>query len=346
MGGARLVDVAREAGVTVGTVSRALNPTTRSRVNTDTAARIMGIAERLGYEVNIAGRALRTQRSQTVGALIPDLTNPLFPRIVRGVEDSLERAGYTALITSTENDPQRERRMITALRNRQVDGFLIASARMNDPALQEIIEEGVPVVVLNRTSANALTSAVIADDQQGIADVMAHLITLGHTHIAHVAGPADTSTGRVRLESFEAALDRYGLQRRPELIVQADGYSIEAGIRCTRELLKRGKAFTAVVAGNDLLALGVLDTLKENRIPCPERVSVVGFNDIDFAARMSPSLTTVHVPTYELGARGAELLLDMIYRDRKVSTITLPVTLMIRESTAPPPPPGAGLFGL
>ncbi|MFI6485499.1 LacI family DNA-binding transcriptional regulator [Nonomuraea sp. NPDC050663] len=346
MGGARLVDVAREAGVHVGTVSRALNPATRSRVNTVTAARIIEVAQRLGYETNVVGRALRTHRSHTVGALIPDLTNPLFPRIVRGIEDSLAKAEYTALITSTDNDALRERKAIAVLRNRQVDGFLIASARLDDPALREIIEASVPLVALNRTSLNAQTSSVVVDDQQGIADVMAHLVTLGHQHIAHVAGPADTSTGQARLEAFEAALDRYGLQRRPELIVQAPSYSIEAGTWCARELFKRGRPFTALVAGNDLLALGVLDVLKENYVPCPERVSVVGFNDIDFAARMSPSLTTVRVPKYELGARGAQLLLDMIYRGRDVETVTLPVTLMIRGSTGPPPAPGAGLFGL
>ncbi|WP_344893176.1 LacI family DNA-binding transcriptional regulator [Nonomuraea antimicrobica] len=346
MAGARLVDVAREVGVHVGTVSRALNPATRSRVNAETAARIIDVARRLGYEVNIAGRALRTQRTQTIGALIPDLTNPLFPRIVRGVEDSLEKAGYTALIASTDNNAQRERRMIAALLSRQVDGFLIASARLEDQALEEIAQDGVPVVVLNRTSANARTSAVIADDPQGIADVMAHLVALGHERIAHVAGPGDTSTGQARLLAFEAALDRYGLKHRSELVVRAEAYSIAAGTRCMRDLFKRGKPFTAVVAGNDLLALGVLDALKENRIPCPERVSVVGFNDIDFAERMSPALTTVRVPTYELGARGAELLLDMIYREREISTVTLPVTLMIRESTAPPPLQGTGLFGL
>ncbi|MDF5752130.1 LacI family DNA-binding transcriptional regulator [Spongiactinospora sp. TRM90649] len=346
MAGAKLADVALEAGVHVGTVSRALNPATRSRVNAETAARIIEVAQRLGYEVNITGRALRTQRTQTVGALIPDLTNPLFPRIVRGVEDSLEKAGYTALITNTDNDAQRERRMIAALTSRQVDGFLIASARLDDQALKEITEEGVPVVVINRTSADARASAVIADDSQGIADVMAHLVALGHERIAHLAGPGDTSTGQARLKAFEAALDRYGLQHRSELVVRAEAYTIAAGTRCLRELLKRGNPFTAVVAGNDLLALGALDALKENRIPCPERVSVVGFNDIDFAERLSPALTTVRVPKYELGARGAELLLDMIYSGREISTVTLPVTLMIRDSTAPPPLPGTGLFGL
>jgi LacI family transcriptional regulator len=334
----RLRDVAREAGVHLATASRALNPATRSRVSPATAARVEEAARRLGYEVNFAARALRTQRSAMVGVLIPDIARPLYPPLMRGIVDALEPRGYIALLSGTDEDEARERRLFNLLRGRGVDGFILATAHLRHPLLQEAADLGVPTVAINRTAANAPVSSVAADNEAGMADLVAHLVHLGHERIAYIAGPSDTSTGQERAAGFRTATRRQGLEEHPELMVEAEIYSIAAGMRCTRQLLGRGEPFTALIAGNDFLALGVLDVLRENRLRCPEQISVAGFTDLPMMDRLSPALTTVRVPQYQMGAEAARVLLDEIEGQAVKRHVVLPVELIVRESTAPPPP--------
>lgn len=329
----RLRDVAREAGVHTATASRALNPRTRDRVHPVTAARVDAAAERLGYEVNSAARALRTQRSEMIGVLIPDISRPLYPAVMRGIVDCLESQGYSALLSSTDEDELRERRLFAQLRARGVDGFLFATAHVRHPLLDEVAQQGIPAVALNRTASDAPVSSVASDNEGGMADVVTHLITLGHRDIAHVGGPTDTSTGQARAAGFVRAMESHGLPVSPGLSAEAEVYSIAGGVRAARALLKSGRTFTAVVTGNDLLALGVLDVLRENHIRCPEEISVTGFQDLPMMDRVSPALTTVHVPQYEMGHEAARILLQHIGGITEQQHVVLPVELMVREST-------------
>jgi LacI family transcriptional regulator len=332
-----LRDVAREAGVHPATASRALNPSTRSLVNGDTAKRVVRVAESLGYRPNPIARSLKTSRSTTVGLVIPDLTNPLFPPIVRGIEDVLGPAGYNAWLVNTDNDPEREESLIESLRSRQVEGLIVATARLHHPLLERLQSEGVRMVLINRRTADGRIASVTPDDAAGVAAAVGHLVDLGHRRIVHLAGPQNTSTGVDRKRAFLHALQDQKLDDEAGLVVECATWSEDEGARAFRGLLDAGVDFTAVVAGNDLIALGCYDVFAERGIDCPRDVSVVGFNDMPFIDKLRPPLTSVRVPHYEVGAEAARMLLDGL-RDpnRHARSMLLPLSLVDRQSTAAP----------
>jgi LacI family transcriptional regulator len=330
-----LRDVADGAGVHPATASRALNPATRGLVNADTARRVIKVAESLGYRPNPIARSLKTARSGTVGLVIPDLTNPLFPPIVRGIEDVLEPAGYSGLIVNTDNDPTRERAQVELLRGRQVEGLIVATALLDHPLLEQLHREGVPMVMVNRRPASVDVPSVTPDDPHGVELAVQHLASLGHRRIAHLAGPPTTSTGLARAKAFRNAVRDQDLADDPGLTVTCDFWSEEAGAEGLRTLLDSGASFTAVVAGNDLIALGCYDVFAERGIRCPEDVSVVGFNDMPFLDKLAPPLTTVAIPHQQIGAEAARLLLEAIAdRGRSAKSVLLPLSLVVRGSTA------------
>ncbi|UJA20453.1 LacI family DNA-binding transcriptional regulator [Thermoleophilia bacterium SCSIO 60948] len=330
-----LRDVAREADVHPGTASRALNEATRPLVNTETADRVLAAAERLGYFPNPMARGLKTSRTWTVGVMIPDLNNPLFPPIVRGIQDRLEAAGYTPLIANTDNDAERERMSVGALVNRQVDGFLSATARFDAAALG--LPESMPVVLVNRRTADERIPFAIGDDHQGIALAVRHLRELGHERIAHIAGPEQLSTAAMRREAFVEAIAAEGLEADPALIAETPALVESDGAAACERLLADGPEFTAVIAVNDLVALGCYDALERRGMSCPGDVSVVGFNDMPFIEHFRPPLTSIRIPHYELGAEAANLLLAKLDDPEAVlESKLLEASLVIRESTAPP----------
>jgi LacI family transcriptional regulator len=330
-------DVAERARVHPGTVSRVLSPTQRHRVSKQTLRRVEKAALELGYETNPFARGLRTGRSQTIGVVIPDLTNPLFPPIVRGIEDYLDPFGFAALLYNTDSDPERERRGCAALAARGVDGMLVASTGSDLALLDASLTAGQPIVLLNRRADRASVSAVVPDDRRGMALAVEHLIALGHRAIAHLSGPAEISTTRERAASFAEAMRAHGLEPEPALIVRSGSLSAGAGTEPARRLLAGGAPFTAACAANDLLALDCIDVLREAGLDCPRDVSVVGFNDIPFADRFTPALTTLHFSHYEMGRTAAEMLVDQITGDGAAArTVILDTGLVVRASTARP----------
>jgi LacI family transcriptional regulator len=335
---ATLRDVAVAAGVHPATASRALNPATTHRVNAATARKIRRAAQKLGYTPNPIARGLKTNRSATLGVVIPDLTNPLFPPIVRGIDDVASAAGYSTLIVNTDGDPQREADTISALRSRQAEGLIVATAVLDHPLLRSLAADAVPLVLVNRVVESLTASAVIGDDTAGVRAAVNHLVALGHTRIAHIAGPLTTSTGAVRLRAFREAMAAGGVPVVDELVVVAERYREEAGAAAMTTLLADGPP-TAVFAANDLLALGCYDALRAVGLSCPGDVSVVGFNDMPFLDKMAPPLTTVRVPNYQIGREAAQLLLDMVRAPEPpaAKAVLLPLQLVVRESTAPPP---------
>jgi LacI family transcriptional regulator len=334
-----LRDVARVAGVHPATVSRALNEETRALVNEETARRVLKAAEKLGYQPNPIARGLKTNRSYTIGVLIPDLTNPLFPPILRGIEDSLETAGYTPLTANTDNDPERELLDSQTMRARQVDGIIAATARRDHRLHDALLEAGIEVVLVNRRQQELPVSSATADDRMGMRLSVEHLLSLGHTKIAHLAGPLDYSTGLDRHESFHETMRTAGLRPDPKLVLVAEAFTESEGSRLCGQLLAEGREFTAVAAANDLLALGCYDVFAEQGVRCPGDISVVGFNDMPFAARFQPPLTTIHIPHYEIGKAAAELMLERLqHSDAEPREIRLEPSLVVRGSTAPPKP--------
>jgi LacI family transcriptional regulator len=347
-----LRDVAARAGVHPATASRALNPQTRSLVNDATAARVSRAAAELGYRPNPIARSLKTSRSGSIGTVIPDLNNPLFPPIVRGIEDVLSEAGYSALIVNTDNDPDREAAQVASLRTRQVEGLIFATARLRHPLLEQLVRDGVAMVLVNRKVESAAIPSVICDDASGVAAAVRHLVELGHRRIAHLAGPQSTSTGSVRLRAYRQAIADAGLAEeslaadgaaddglagRGALIEVCDYWTEEEGAKAVRRLLDRGARCTAILAGNDLLALGAYDALGERGLVCPDDVSVVGFNDIRFMDKLRPPLTSVHIPHYEIGAEAARVLLERLTNGSiPAKSVLLPPSLVVRQSTCSP----------
>jgi LacI family transcriptional regulator len=339
---ATLRDVAALAGVHTTTASRALNSETRGLVNGDTAQRVVEAATQLGYRSNPLARGLKTNRSYTIGVVVPDLRNPIFPPIARGIEDQLERSGYTSLLANTDNDPERERLSFSALRARQVDGFITATARGDHGLLQELAAAGVPIVLVNRGTDDGEFAQAVPDDHGGARAAVEHLAGLGHRRIAHFAVPT-MSTGRNRQAGYLDAMAAAGLEVDPGLVLEASAYVEAEGARCARELLAARSDVTAVFAGNDLMALGCIDALRVAGLDCPGDVSVVGVNDMAWCDRFSPPLTTVHVPLYALGTTAADLLLERL-RDPARSperSVVLPTELIVRGSTATPRTAGA-----
>jgi LacI family transcriptional regulator len=354
----KLADVARVAGVHPGTASRALNPVTRDQVSRETSRRVARAAQRLGYVPNAMARGLRTSRSHLVGMVVPDVTNPLFPPMVRGAERVLAEAGLTLVLTDTDNSAATERAQILRLRARGIDGFLVATARWEDDLLAELATAATPAVLLNRNTASAQLPYVGADERTGVRQAVDHLVALGHRHIAYLAGPQDTSTGRERAAAFRQAVRQHALPTARGQVRVCPAFTESAGAATARRLLAtrhtaptsgpsgpvEGRAgrerlpWTAIVAGNDLIALGVLDALATAGLRCPADVSVVGFNDLPMVGRLSPPLTTVRLPLTGMGELAARTLLDRLDDPTgRITNTLLAVDLAVRESTAPPP---------
>ena len=245
---------------------------TRALVNEETAQRVLAAADELGYRPNPIARGLKTSRSYTVGVLIPDLTNPLFPPIVRGIQDRLEEAGYTPLIANTDNDPDRERADIEAMRARQVDGLITATAHRDDDLL-----DGARAASSRWSSSTAATSTARgrrSSPTTARASRLAieHLVALGHRRIAHLAGPQELSTGLSALRGVHRGDAREpGSSPTRELVLVGSAFIESEGERLCNELLDRGLEVTAIVAGNDLMALGCYDAFVERGIDCPDR---------------------------------------------------------------------------
>lgn len=330
-------DVAQHVGVHPSTVSRVLNPETRSMVSNEVAKTVLKAAEELGYRRNPLASGLRTQRSHTIGVLIPDLTNPVFPPIVRGIERTLGQEGYISILADSDSDIENERIILERMQERHVDGLILATAHRKDKIVKECIQQNIPFVLVNRTVDNESVMAVVNDDELGIRLALGHLVELGHRRIAYVGGPQDTSTGYTRYRAFIAALHTSGLRTDRDLVVNAKAFSELAGYQALTDILKTRKKFTAVVTANDLLALGCYDTLEERKLSCPDDVSITGFNDMPFISRFVPPLTTLHIPHFDLGVQSAQLLLERIREpDKPAKTVKLEPRLIIRGSTALP----------
>lgn len=301
------------------------------------ARRVAQAAELLRYQANPIAYSLRTRRSQIAGVLVPDLTNPVFPPIIRGIEDALAAAGYTAIVANTDNDADRERLAVHNLVARHVDGLILATARRRDPLVEHCLREEIPLVLVNRTVETGGVSSVVTDDAFGMQLVIEHLAQLGHARIAHVGGPKAMSTGFARHRGFLKGMRTARLPAAPRLIVSCAAFNESEGRRAFLQLRARDRSFTAVAAGNDLLALGCYDALRELGLRVAQDVSVSGFNDMPFVDKLKPPLTTVRIPLYQMGAQAARTLLARLDEPgAPVEQIMLRPQLVVRGSTGPP----------
>jgi LacI family transcriptional regulator len=335
---ATIEDIAAILGVHWSTVSRVLNPATRSMVSEKVGLRVLETAKELGYTRNTQAAGLKNGRTYTVGIVIPDLTNPLFPPIVRAIERTLQAAGYIAILADTDNSSSNERAIVQTLISRRVDGLILATALRKDELIERYINDQFPVVLVNRTIKNDNATAVINDDEHGIKLAFEHLVNLGHRRIAYLGGPLSMSTSYARYQAFLGASRAHGIPINRALVANAAALTEQSGRAVVDKILSQGAGLTAILTANDRLALGCYDALREKNLRCPEDVSVTGFNDMPYVERLTPPLTTLHVPHDEMGALAASLLLYQIGNPKAAAKqVRLMPSLVVRGSTAPPP---------
>lgn len=329
-------DVAKAAGVHAATVSRALRGVA-GKVSAAKRAEIEAVARSLGYQPNIVAASLRTKRSNMAAIIVPDLANPLFAPIVKGLEQELRKHDMLALITQPPEEPKARAGLVQELAMRQVSGLLILAAESGDAMLEEAMLKKIPTVLVNRGLGERRFSSVVNDDQESVQLAIGHLRGLGHERIAHVAGPVSSSTGAARKKAFVDLMRQAGSE--PPVVVDAHAFTREEGVKAAQQLFARWDAsnprFTAIFASNDLLALGVMDVARERGIAIPGDVSLVGHNDMPFVDIVQPPLTTIHIPVAEMGRQAAQVLLENIKGDVQATTTRiLTPSLVVRASTA------------
>lgn len=333
-------DVAKRAGVSIATVSRALND--RSRVSPETRRRVREVAAELGYQPNDLARSLVGKATQTIALLLPDITNPFFPELVKGVQTVADERGHLLLLCHNADDEDKALRDLAMLRRKQVDGvILVAGARPGERFAEAAA--GLPVVVMDRAVAVPQSTLVAVDHRAGARQATEYLLRLGHRAIAHVTGPEHVPVSAQRRAGWEDALRAAGIEPDERLVVPGD-FQEDGGFAAGRVLARQRGRFTAVFTANDLTAIGLLASFQEQGIRVPQDVSVIGFDGIHLAAYTSPTLTTVAQPIFALGQRAAELLLDRLAgQEPPADVVTLDTALVIRDSTGPPPgdPPAA-----
>jgi LacI family transcriptional regulator len=335
MRGATLQQVADAAGVHRSTASRALNPATAKLLSPEVAANIVEIAAQLGYRRDLLAASMRTNRTRLVGILVPDLANPVFAPILAGAEALLAEHGYSVLVANVPTGTEDAAiDLVSGFMSRRAEGLILATAHENDPVLDYCLAHGVPTVLVNRADFAERLSSATPDDRNGMRLAVRHLIALGHRRIAHLAGPQNVSTGRLRLLGFQEELRSAGLPPGP--VVTADAYTCPAGQAAARRLFEMTRGVTAIAAANDLLALGAYQELAACGLACPAQISVTGHNDIALVDMVQPPLTTVRIPHDQIGREGACLLLERITHPASplVQIQTAP-ELIVRGSTAP-----------
>jgi LacI family transcriptional regulator len=320
------------------TASRALDPALPGRITEKTARKVREAADELGYRPDPAARSLRTRRSRLVGVVIPDLTNPVLAPIVRGVEETLWAAGLACLIADTDNDEARETAVIAEFEARRCDGLVVATASRRSPTVERLAADGPPTVLVTRDLDAGSLPFVAADDAAGVHAVVRHLVTMGHERLAQLSGPLNLSTTVTRAGAFRAAVSELLGPTTEPLVRHGGRFTIDVGRELTGELLRERRDITAIVAGNDMIALGCLDALRQAGVRCPQDVSVAGHNDMPLVGRLQPPLTTVAFGQRALGVRAAEVLLRRLAGDAgPVERHLIRTELVVRGSTAPAP---------
>ncbi len=322
-------DIAKAADVDPSTVTRALQDS--PRVKAATRTKIQTLATEMGYVPNMAARTLVTQRSRLIGLVIPDITNPFFAELSRGIESEAHKHGLQVITRNTEGRESAERDAIQFFAELKVDGLLVPMARCPNDYYAEL-RLSVPLVHINRRDTRYY---VTCNTSAGSEAVMAHLLELGHRRIAFVAGPGGPAL-QPKMRAYRQALDLNGLAYEPELVVNFTG-ELDDCDNVAQQLVDASPRPTAVFAWNDLCAMGVIHALKQRGIAVPEMMSVVGHDDIGLASRFDPPITTVHWPMHELGVQSVRYLYRLREGQRARRPQVPQPALVVRESTAPPP---------
>ncbi|HSJ59118.1 MAG TPA: LacI family DNA-binding transcriptional regulator [Anaerolineae bacterium] len=323
-------DVAREAGVSTMTVSRVVNE--KGEISPATRHRVLAVIDRLGYRPSGIARGLATQRTGTLGFVVPDISNPFFSDIARGVEDEAYAAGYNVFLCNTEEDSDREKAILESLEEKRVDGLILCSSRLDAAELQAALERYPAAILINRRLDGTDTGVVLVDDELGSRLAVEHLLRSGHTQIGFLAGPAASRSGRLRAAGYRAPMHAAGLAPQPGWVRHCSA-DVDGGREAALDLLPDHPELTALLCYNDLVAVGALQACHELGLDVPGDVAIAGFDDIPLAALVTPALTTCRAPRYDLGAQATEMLLARIQgRTDQFQDVVLPPELVVRAS--------------
>jgi LacI family transcriptional regulator len=329
-----LKQLAARAHVHPSTISRVANHDPSLRIAPVTRQRIEALLRETEYRPNGVARGLKLRQTLVLAVVIPDITNPFFGALFRGVEDGASPRGYNVLLCNTDGSPQRQQSHLESLHDRRVDGVILASSFLNDPAVRWLRRQRIPYVLVNRYSDEVHDPFVGSDDLLGGRIATAHLADRGHRRIGHLAGKATVSTGVLRQRGYLAALIERGLSTDPRLVVES-GYTEEGGAGAAERLLSLDDPPTAIFAVTDMTAVGAFGAARRMGLRIPDDVAIVGYNDIPLASRMVPALTTVHVPIHDFGAAAARLLLEQIETgEPSQRRVIFNPELIVRGSTA------------
>ncbi|MGB6245531.1 LacI family DNA-binding transcriptional regulator [Gordonia sp. (in: high G+C Gram-positive bacteria)] len=329
-----LREVADRAGVHISTVSRVLREAEPPDGWSPTALRVREVADELGYAPNPWAASLRTRRTDTIGVVMPRLTDTVIATMFEGIEDAATQAGYSVLLASPPDTLEAQKRSIEFLRSRQVDGLLLTSLHRDaDEFLDPLRLQNTHVLLLNR-HADSRIPAITGDDHSGGRLAAEHLVGLGHRQIGVIAGPAHATTGADRVAGFMEVLEEAGVPIPSERIVES-GFEVDGGLTAAHALLDGPNRVTAIFSVNDTAAIGVLGVARDLGLRVPDDVSLVGYNDIPVVAQLPVALTTVRSPSREVGSTAVRRLIELIDGKAVVSE-KLPVELVVRDSTAAP----------
>jgi len=329
---ATLKDVAKKAQVSVSTVSRVINK--EPLVKPGTQEKVEAAIAELGYLPNRVAQRLRSinVKHKLIGLVLPDIQNPFYVDVVRGVEDTASRQNFSVMIGNFDQDEEKERLFLEVLQSESIDGLIIAPSSGKDQHIHRVIEKGYRVVCIDRGLLSADVDVVKVNNEAGAFGAIEYLIGLGHERIAHITGDPSIPTTRERNAGYEAAMSKHGVEIDPELVRSSDS-SYVSGARLMKELLKLPTPPTAVFTANNLLTLGALKSIHESKLSIPGDISIVGFDDMYWSVSLNPPLTAVRQSGYDIGRRAAELLVQRIADpSRHVANVVLDTELVVRQS--------------
>jgi len=323
-------DIAEEADVSVTTVSRVLND--KPDVSPNTRKNVLEKINELGYKPNSIARGLALQKTNTLGLIIPDISNPFFPDIARGVEDMANQKGYSVIFCNTDNEQKKEKEAIDLMKEKQVDGILLSLSTTNEKELKNLRKLEYPIVQIDRKIPNINYPSITIDNVKSAYTATKYLIKNGHKKIAHITGDLETITGSQRLKGFKKAISEKNLNLNKSYIKNGD-YSKKSGYQNMLALLKSNNPPTAVFIANDLMAVGAYQAVFKLNLSIPKDISIIGHDDIDVTKLVNPTLTTMSQPKYQLGNEAVQLLINEI-ESNKLSNeeIILNTNLINRNS--------------
>jgi DNA-binding LacI/PurR family transcriptional regulator len=328
---ATIYDIAREAGVSIATVSKVFNG--KGRISAETRSAVFAIMERLDFQPSVIASALTGKKTFTLGLLVPDISNPFFAEIARAIEDQGHQLGYSVVMCNTDNKDVKVERYISLLLQKSVDGIIIATGIERKEILEQLLARGLPIVLIARELPMIAVDTVVVDDYVGGCMAANHLIQLGHTEVAILSESHKVSSSRERVRGFKQTMSDAGHHLNEQWLKVCD-YRVEDGKNKTLELLQESSLPSAIFACNDMLAVGALQAAKEMKIRVPKELSIISFDNTILSSVTNPPLTTIAQPMEQLGKLAVDLIVKNIKEDKQMKQrIVLRPEIIVREST-------------